>query len=167
MNNQHKTLVMALGNPLRGDDGVGVAVLSQLQREKPHCLLDGIDFVDGGTGGLELCLLMQGYERAIIIDAAEMGASAGTCIRITSDQLLSKSGDLGMRGTLHYAGLAEALALGEALRILPTHLVIFGVQPATLDWSVGISHTVQAAIPSICRMICKELEHDDIQNSDH
>jgi hydrogenase maturation protease len=72
------TLVLALGNPLRGDDGVGAAVLNALPALPP-----GVTGMDGGTPGLGLVLSLQGYDRAIILDAAEMGEMPGTWRRFT------------------------------------------------------------------------------------
>ena len=45
------TLILGLGNPLRGDDGVGTAVIANL-RNHPDLPPD-VDLVDGGTAGLE------------------------------------------------------------------------------------------------------------------
>lgn len=64
------TLILGLGNPLRGDDGVGTAVITTLQNEP---LPPDVDVVDGGTAGLELVLLLQKYRRVLVVDAAEMG----------------------------------------------------------------------------------------------
>jgi hydrogenase maturation protease len=140
------TLVLALGNPLRGDDGVGTAVLNALPALPP-----GVTGLDGGTPGLGLVLSLQGYDRAIIIDAAEMGETPGTWRRFTADSLQTTDSDL--RGTLHDAGLAEALLLGEALRTLPPEIIIFGIQPSEVGWSSGLTPAVAAAIPGLCEAI--------------
>lgn len=140
------TLVLALGNPLRGDDGVGAAVLNALPALPP-----GVTGLDGGTPGLSLVLSLQGYDRAIIVDAAEMGEMPGTWRRFTPDCLRTPDSDL--RGTLHDAGLAEALLLGEALGILPSEIIIFGIQPGEIDWSPGLTPAVAAAIPGLCEAI--------------
>lgn len=134
------TIVLALGNPLRGDDGVGAAVLEHLEHES---------LVDGGTSGFEIILLMQGYERAIIIDAADMDLEPGDWRMFSPDEVRLQSRDLYLRGTLHYAGLAEALSLGEAMGLLPPEIIIFGVQPATIDWDIGLSDPVERAVPAI------------------
>jgi hydrogenase maturation protease len=140
------TLVLALGNPLRGDDGVGAAVLNALPALPP-----GVTGMDGGTPGLGLVLSLQGYDRAIILDAAEMGEMPGTWRRFTSDCLRIPDSDL--RGTLHDAGLAEALLLGEALGTLPPEIIIFGIQPGEVGWSPGLTPAVAAAIPGLCEAI--------------
>src|SRR3990172_358808 len=79
-----RTLVLALGSPLRGDDGVGAEILRELAAGAP--VPQDVDFVDGGTPRLETALLLQGYQRAIIIDAAEMGRRPGEWARIGVDR---------------------------------------------------------------------------------
>ena len=149
------TIVLALGNPLRGDDGVGTAVIDQIAQAN---LPPGVSLLDGGTPGLETVLLLQNFRRAIIIDAAEMGLEPGQWRRFDpgKDALLQPA-DMYLRGTLHYAGLAEALALGEALGVLPEELVIYGIQPTEIGWSSGLSATVAAAVPFVCEAILREL----------
>ena len=150
------TLVLALGNPLRGDDGVGQAVLTALEAAG---LPPGVDAVDGGTAGLETVLTLQGYRRALLVDAADMRAAPGVWTRFTSTNATLRPADFHERLTVHYAGLAEALALGEALDILPPEIVIYGIQPLTLEWSPGLSNPVRDAVPAVCAAILAELRH--------
>ncbi len=144
------TLILALGSPLRGDDGVGLAVLDALRRHPlpPHVVL-----VDGGTSGLELVLTMQGCQRVIAIDAAQMGALPGTWRRFTLDEVRLQARDPHLGGTLHYVGFAEALLLAEALGMLPPTIVMFGVQPQELGWRQGLSEPVQAAVEPLAQAI--------------
>lgn len=150
------TIVLALGNSLRGDDGVGAAVLEHLTQAT---LPPGAKLLDGGTPGLETVLLLQDFQRAIIVDAAEMGLEPGQWKRFIpgSDGQLQPA-DMYLRGTLHYAGLAEALALGEALNVLPKEIVIYGVQPTEIGWAPGLSAAVTAAVPVVCKAILDELQ---------
>jgi hydrogenase maturation protease len=152
----HKsTIILCLGNLLRGDDGVGIAVHHKLA-EEPGLPKD-VDLVDGGTPGLETTLLLQGYQRAIIVDAAEMGRQPGEWLRFAHREATLQPGDLAMRGTLHSAGLAEALALGEALGVLPSEIVIFGIQPQEIGWDEGLSEPVKTAVPAVCAAILAEI----------
>lgn len=150
--------MLALGNPLRGDDGLGAAVIDAL-RTMP--LPGHITLCEGGTTGLETVLLLQGYERVLIVDAAEMGCLPGQWQAFTPDAVHLPVGDLASRGTVHYAGLAEALALAEALSLLPPEVLIFGVQPSAVGWSPGLSREVQAAVPLVCRAILEELQNGE------
>jgi hydrogenase maturation protease len=150
------TLVLALGNPLRGDDGVGAAVLEALAASES--LPENVRLLDGGTAGLETVLLMQGYRRVIVVDAAEMGYVPGEWVRIRPDDAQLRLHDAG--GTLHNLGLADALGLGSALGMLPGELVIYGVQPLELGWLTGISEPMRQAIPAICVAILEELSEE-------
>ena len=145
-----RTLVLALGNPLRGDDGVGAAVLDTLRDD---ALPPSVDLIDGGTSGLELVLILQDYPRAIIIDAAEMGLPPGEWRQFSLDDVLLHARDPHLSGTMHYAGLAEALVLAEALDQLPPEIAVIGVQPATTDWELGLSAPVQAVLGSITETV--------------
>jgi hydrogenase maturation protease len=148
-----ETLVLALGNPQRGDDGVGAAVLARLAALP---LPRNVTLVDGGTPGLETALALQNYHRAIIIDAADMGLEAGGWRRFVPDAVSLKTADI--RGTLHSAGLAEALALGAVLGILPFEIIIYGIQPAVIGWTPGLSAEVEAIVPVIAAAILDELD---------
>ncbi len=149
------TIVLALGNPLRGDDGVGGAVLAALAQVES--LPGGVTLLDGGTPGLETVLLLDGYRRAIIVDAAAMGLQPGQWRRFDRQQARLHYRDAAFTGTLHHAGLAEALVLGDALQVLPAEIVIYGVQPAALGWMPGLSEPVQRAVPAVCTAILNEL----------
>ncbi len=147
------TLILSLGNPLRGDDGVGTAVLTMLAAYPiipPEVVLQ-----DGGTPGLETVLLLEGYQKVIIIDAADMGLAPGEWRRFSSAKLAAQEANL--KGTLHQAGLAEALELAEALNMLPNEVIVFGVQPCEIGWEPGLSAEVETAVSEVCRAIVKEL----------
>ncbi|MFQ3565683.1 MAG: hydrogenase maturation protease [Aggregatilineales bacterium] len=145
-----RTLILALGNPLRGDDGVGEAVLEHLRSAAlPH----DVALMDGGTAGLEIVLLLQNCERAVIIDAADMDRNPGEWAWFTPSQVCQNARDMHLRGTLHYAGLAEALTLGAALNLLPPHIDIVGIQPETIDWRTGLSEPVLNAVPRVAEEV--------------
>jgi hydrogenase maturation protease len=138
------TLILGLGNPLRGDDGIGPAVIAWLHtRQLPRHVVA----VDGATGGLELALTMMGYDRVLIVDAADMHRQPGEWVRFRPD--LTRLDDAEPLLSMHDAGLAEALALAASLKLLPESVVIFGVQPAQIDWSPGLSAAVAAAVPAV------------------
>ena len=149
-----KSLILALGNPFRGDDGIGAAVIAALRHQD---LPPGVIAIDGGTPGLETVLVWQGYARVIIVDAAEMGIMPGVWKRFLPDEAVFPIKKESMRGTLHDAGLADALALAAALEMLPAELVFYCVQPAFTGWSADLTAPVAAAIPSLCSAISSEL----------
>ncbi|MCX7854479.1 MAG: hydrogenase maturation protease [Anaerolineae bacterium] len=145
-----RTLILGLGNPLRGDDGIGPRVVAELLRRG---LPDGVEAVDGGTSGLDLLHLLEGWERVIIVDAAELGREPGEFLRFTPE-------DARLVGSLvslssHTAGLADALALARALGQKLPDIVIYGVQPERMDWEEGLSPAVEVALPDLIEEILR------------
>ncbi|MGD1995647.1 MAG: hydrogenase maturation protease [Anaerolineae bacterium] len=160
---QPATLIIGLGNPLRADDGIGPRVVEELVRRG---LPEGITARDCGTGGLDLLRVVEGWERVVVVDAADVEREPGEFVRFTPDQVrLAEAVD---SFSLHDAGLAEALGLARAAgRSLPS-MVIFGVQPERIDWAVGLSPTLEAALPALVEAVLGEVgEYDDSQDTDY
>jgi hydrogenase maturation protease len=148
------TLVLGLGNPMLGDDGVGWAVVERLERR----LADDTGPADGtgtpveldrlATGGLGLMERLVDHDRAILIDAVRSGRDApGT---ITCGPLESYSvGAPGHLDSVHDASLASALAAGRALGArLPVDIEIVGIEALRVDeFGEAFSPQVAEAVP--------------------
>lgn len=147
-----RCLVLGLGNPLRGDDGIGPRVVAELRRRG---LPKGVEAVDGGTGGLDLLHLLEGWERAVIVDAALLGRNPGEFVRFTPEET-HLVGSLASFSS-HSAGLADALALARALGQKLPDIIIYGVQPERMDWEEGLSPAVEAALPRLVEEILAEV----------
>ncbi len=149
-----RTLVLGLGNVLARDDGVGIEVVRRLAArwtERPEAA--GIDFVDGGTLGLELLGLVAGSARVVVVDAVALGARPGTVT------LVREALSFGRRsGTLsvHELGLGDLMAAARLLGAAPSVLLV-AVEPAELGVGLGLSPTVAAAVPSACAVVEAEL----------
>jgi hydrogenase maturation protease len=152
--NRPTTLVVGLGNPLRGDDGVGVRVVQALgERGLP----EGVEVVDAGTPGLGLIGLMEGCQRVLVVDAANVNRIPGQFVRFTGDELLLRGDRQSL--SIHAAGLEDALLLAQALDLLPRELIVFGVQPANLNWDSSLSPEVQASLPSLVEAVLSEVKN--------
>jgi hydrogenase maturation protease len=139
--------VIACGNPLMGNDAAGPAVLALLAAEYPE-----IDAVDGGTGGLGLVTLMEGYDRIVIVDATSGMGEPGE-IRVFRD--LPASGIPSL--SLHEIGIPEALALARALGSSP-EVVIVGIEGGRIQgFSVKMDPAVAAAIPVAAGIVAGEV----------
>ncbi len=156
------TLVLALGNPARGDDGVGQAVLYDLTADgRPP---DGVEVLDGGLAGLETCLLLEGRRQALIVDAADMGLAPGSwSVLEVGPEMLDREQ---VPGVLHSAGLIQALQLSAALHILPERVTVFAVQPQEIGWTAGLTRPVGRAVPAVSAAIRDRILHDKDGYSD-
>lgn len=145
-----RSLIVGFGNPLRGDDGVGLAALRSLEAGP---LPDGVRCADVGIGGVALVHELQaGWDRLVIIDAVQRGGAAGT-VYVLSPQLP----DLGTmprqeRDDLlvdaHMAEPYHALVLAGALGVLPAVIHVVGVEaPETEELTLDLSPAVARAVP--------------------
>jgi hydrogenase maturation protease len=117
-----RTLVIGLGNVLMGDEGIGVFAVEYL-RGKPE--LEGIDLLDGGTGGFHLLSLFDEYDHLILIDAAFNDGKTGE-VKIMRPKFAA---DLPRSLTTHDIGLRDLVQTAELLDELPDiHLITVNVE---------------------------------------
>ncbi|MCS6861737.1 MAG: hydrogenase maturation protease [Abditibacteriales bacterium] len=139
--------VLGVGNPLMGDDGVGIAVIEYLWRET---VPQGVEVVDAGTGGLDLVHLIEEADAAVIVDAVEMGAAPGT-LKWFRPQDVKQNGEL-CHLSLHETRLGAVLQWLAWLNIR-TPVWILGIQPAAVRLGAGLSLPVQRAVPQAAQLI--------------
>lgn len=139
---QNSTLVLGIGNYLMGDEGVGVYVAQQIAEEP---LPDGVEVLDGGTGGFHLMGAMEEHPFVVMVDATLDGRPAGTVRRIEP----RFSADFPRAMSTHDVGLrdvVEAMCLrGRLPQILLYVISVEDVQPMY----IGLSPVVQAAADAV------------------
>ncbi len=160
-----ETAVLGLGNQVRADDSIGIRIVRELER-----LFGGQGIsVMTSTSGLDVLVLFEGYERAIIIDAVQTeGGKAGQVYRIEPGQLDTARAT----GTAHTMDIVAALELGNKLGLnLPGSVVIFGVEVQDTE-SITESCTpeVERAIPACISLVLEELSrnsspHDPVRSA--
>jgi len=143
-----KTLVIGLGNPILGDDGVGWRVAEEIARttaDRPDVEVDCV-----ALGGLSLMERLTGSERVILVDAIFTG---GKPVGAVSTLLLSDLPDLssGHTTAIHDTSLRNALKVGRSMDIpLPrdddVHIVAIETKKV-FDFSEVLSEPVEAALP--------------------
>ena len=151
-----KTLVVGLGNPILGDDGVGWKVaeevetrLSNLQLPTSNIQVDCV-----ALGGLSLMEHMVGYECAIVIDAIGSGQHAlGEVYHFDLDDLYNPSA--GHTTAVHDVSLMTALKMGRSMGAdLPTQITVVAVEsPYTYDFTEELTPPVQAAVPMAAQTV--------------
>lgn len=141
-----RTVVVGVGNRLMGDEGIGVRVVEELRRRP---LSGAVDVVDAGTIGLDLLFVLEGYGRAVIVDAAEMGLPAGE-VRVLGPADLAEAGPV---TDAHGMGVAQVLELAEATGLCPANVVLVGVQPERIVPALDLSEPVKAALPGVVRCV--------------
>ncbi|MBL1173469.1 MAG: hydrogenase maturation protease, partial [Chloroflexi bacterium] len=78
-----KTIVIGLGNPILGDDGVGWKVAQEISRQLPVTDSQSPVEIDcAALGGLSLMERLVGCQRAILVDALETGQGPEGSVRV-------------------------------------------------------------------------------------
>ena len=148
-----RILVAGVGNRFCGDDAFGVEVVLRLLRDRKLPL--AIDVVNFGVRGLDLAYaLSEGYDCAIIADAAARGEKPGTVSLLEPEITLSRA-DAPPVALESAQGLDPEKVLGLVAMLGAGCRRIFFVvcEPLDLggeDGALGLSDIVAAAVqPSV------------------
>ncbi|MBT3258628.1 MAG: hydrogenase maturation protease [Deltaproteobacteria bacterium] len=144
---QKNTLVLGLGNLLLGDEGVGVHAARALLNE----CCEGVKIQDVGTAILDALPALERADRVIVMDAMKGHGVPGTIYRVPMDQCTGNS----CIASLHGFDLRSVLTLAGC-EASPEVLVL-GVEPAVIDWSMDLSPTVKKALPLLLETVREEL----------
>jgi hydrogenase maturation protease len=151
MNCEGRIQIIAVGNPLCGDDGIGPAVL---QRLRAMGLPNSVGLVDAGSDPLDAVRFMLEAEKVVIIDAADMGREAGH-IAVLSPQDLNEALVVNPLSTHRY-GVAEGLELIRALGYAPM-VKLVGIQPGDTSPNSKLSPAVAAGVPEVIKIVMEEV----------
>jgi hydrogenase maturation protease len=143
--------VLGIGNVARRDDGVGVWVARRLAAH----LKDKADVRVLGDDGFALLDALAGIDEAILIDAVQSGAAAGTLHRF--DAAAAPLPPDQLRCSTHLLGIAEAIELARALGQLPARLVVYGIEGADFGIGEGLSGPVAAAAAALVETLVEAL----------
>jgi hydrogenase maturation protease len=151
-----RALVIGLGNPILGDDGVGWKIVEEVTSRlgvRPDVEVDCL-----AVGGLSLMERMLGFERVILVDSIDTGQNAEGAVIAVSLEDLQNPG-LGHSASAHDASLVTAL---ETARLMgestPGRVDIIAVEARTsLDFSEQLSPRIAVAVPVAAQMVLELL----------
>ena len=146
-----KTLVIGLGNPILGDDGVGWRVSQELKASTE--LPPEVDVVSLDVSGLSLMEALIGYKKAIIIDAIVTHQEPlGKVSCFPLNELPNPSS--GHLSSTHDTSLQSALKIGWDLGYaLPDEIIMVAIESQKVyDFSEELSTAVSAAVPEAVKI---------------
>lgn len=145
-------VVIGVGNPDRGDDGVGPEVLARLAGRVPG----SVRLIRlAGADPAEIMEAWSGSAGAIVVDAMVSGVAPGT---ITRFDAVASPLPAGVRlASTHVLGAETAVEMARALGRLPGRLVVYGVEGESFTAGSGLSPIVAAALPAAAERILEEV----------
>jgi len=150
------TIVLGLGNPVRRDDGVGLAVAEAVRESLADAPLPGVEVATSTRAGFEIIDLLHGCARAIIVDCLDVPHPKPGRVRHLGLDAVAGAPRL---VDAHGLSLPLAFRLAERLGIpMPTQVEILGVEAADcLTLGETLTPAVQAAVIPLARNILVRL----------
>lgn len=144
-----KILVLGIGNPILGDDGVGFHVVEALQAAPPQ---GNITFECVDASGFALLDYIVDYDRVVIVDAImTVGGKIGEVYRLGLDNFRPSKHTI----SPHDTDLPTALHLGATMKLkIPEKIDIVAIEiPAVYEFSQELSAEVGGAVQQAAEMV--------------
>jgi hydrogenase maturation protease len=146
------TVVIGLGSPIMGDDGVGLTALARLRE---GWLVEGVEWIDGGTWGMSLLPAIEDAERLVLLDAIAAFQPPGTVVVLERESLPVY---LERKLSPHQIDLRDVLAVATLRGTLPAETVAIGVQPHVVELGTTLSPAVERAVGPLVAAVIARLE---------
>jgi len=146
--------IIGLGNALRRDDGIGIVLLELIQKRKKE-FPKSIEFIDGGTGSMNLLHVLARFDIVLIIDAVDFKGHVGETRLFTLDEIYSRK--VQVRLSTHESDFLNVLQLSKELKELPSKLFVFGIQPHDVSHGIGLSEELIAALDDLVKKLTQEI----------
>ena len=158
MKSSTKRLIIGTGNILLSDEGIGIHIVRELQRQqtKDKELFQNTEFIDMGTSSFDvISYIKKGVEKIVFIDCMKAdGYLPGTVFRLTPDDLRKRQKE---KYSLHQMELVDTLRMISIIEELP-EILILGIVPEDVNkFSTELSKSIAEKYPVILSKIKKEI----------
>jgi hydrogenase maturation protease len=145
-------LVIGVGQEWRGDDAAGLLVARRLRQLAPR-----VTVVENSGSVSDLLVAWQESAAVILVDAVRGGGRPGGIYRFPVHERPLPA-ELFPATSTHAWGVAQAVALGQVLKELPPHLVVYGIEGQDFGLGREVSPEVARAVPEVARRIRQEIQ---------
>jgi len=145
-----RVLVVGIGNPDCGDDGIGPLVARRLVGRVPP----DVEIIERTGDALALIEDWAGRDAVVLVDAAA-GTVPGCVHRIDllADTLPT---DLSLSST-HGFGVAEAVGLARTLGLLPERVIAYAIEGADFGPGAPVNPMVAASVDAVVTRVAAEV----------
>ena len=148
------TVVIGIGNRLRGDDGAGVAVAERLRGRVPP----GVEVVACSEEPSRLMDAWEGADGVVLVDTVSSGADPGTLHRFDAGENALPARTF--RSSTHAIGIADTIELARALGRLPRRVLVYGVEAGGFTTGAALSPAVETAVGVLVAAVLHDLEEE-------
>ena len=149
-----RTVVIGVGNPLRGDDAAGVSVAERLGPRVP----DGVEVVSCNEEPSRLMEAWEGAESVVLVDTVSSGAPPGTLHRFDAGEEAVPARTF--RSSTHAIGISDTIELARALGRLPRRVRVFGIEAGGFATGAELTPAVDSAVAFLVKDVLHDLEEE-------
>ncbi|OHB45449.1 MAG: hydrogenase maturation protease [Planctomycetes bacterium RIFOXYD2_FULL_41_16] len=151
--NKHSILIIGIGNPYRGDDGVGHRIAQDIKEKSP----DHVNVIEQSGDGISLMESWKDADTVILIDAVHSGKNFGTIYRFEAHEQAIPSRFF--HYSTHAFGVAEAIELARTLKQLPQNLIVYGIEGKCFEAGIGLSLEVEKAVEEVMMRVQQDIHN--------
>jgi len=140
-----KVLIIGLGNPLLGDDGIGPRVVREL---KKYPMPPAVQAIEAGGSFFNYWGFLLQSHHIIAVDSMLGGGPAGTVYRVGPNSI-DENKKCGIPHEIHFL---DVLKMASFYGSVP-RLTILGVEPKNLNYSLALSPEIEAKVPELVKII--------------
>lgn len=155
-----KTLILGIGNPILGDDGVGFHIAQELAEKIKD---ENIEVKDTTVNGLNLLELIAGYDKLIVIDAIMTEDGKAGEIYKLKPEIIGEPACSTI--SAHHLNLANTIELGKRLfpQEMPEEVTVFAVGTQKVaQVTEEMTEAVKEAIPKIVSLVLEEISSTSV-----
>jgi hydrogenase maturation protease len=149
-----RTVVIGVGNPLRGDDGAGVEVAERLLPRVP----EGVQVISCNEEPSRLMEAWEGADSVLLVDTVSSGAPPGTLHRFDAGDEAVPARTF--RSSTHAIGIAETIELARALGRLPRRIRVYGIEAGGFATGAELTPAVDSAVAFLVQDVLRDLEEE-------
>ena len=148
-------IVVGIGNPYRGDDGAGWAVIDGLM----ETIGSAVTLVKQRGDVGELIDIFARHKSVYLVDACHSHESKGAWERIDlhKQQVLEEN----PQTSTHGFSVSQAISLAKNFRRIPNKLILYAIKGDNYSISETLSPSVKRSVDSVIKAIINE---EDIQS---
>ena len=137
------TLVVGIGNTLKGDDGAGCIVCQQLKDTVPERVIDAGTVPENYIGPI----IERRPEVLVVVDAIDFGGSAGA-VKVFAPRELSSA-------AISTHALSPRLFVDVICKSIATEVWFVGIQPGQTALGEGLSGQVEEAVGMVAGILAE------------
>ena len=116
---------------------------------------ENVSFLDGGTFTQDIFFLFEKFDHLLVLDAVRGGQAPGTIYRLEEKDLTVENKQ---NVSVHDVDLMDSLRMAELMGSKP-EITVLGIEPEVLAWEMGLTKTLEQALPGFVKIAGKEIQN--------